>query len=51
MKIQKKKKTVTEKLYVFTDKDYNPYITDPSTRQGGHSMTYKTKIFRYKAKI
>jgi len=38
MKIQKKK-TVTEKVYIFTDKDCDPYVTDPSTRQGGRPMT------------
>jgi len=32
MKIQKKK-TVTEKVYLFADKDCEPYVADPSTRQ------------------
>jgi len=27
-------KTVTKKVYVFTDKDCDPYMTDPSTCQG-----------------
>jgi hypothetical protein len=38
IKIQKKK-TVTEKVYIFTDKDCDPYVTDPSTRQGGRPIT------------
>jgi len=50
MKIQKKK-TVTEKVYIFTDMDCNCYVTDPSTLQGGCLMPYETKIFCYKAKI
>jgi hypothetical protein len=38
-----KKKTVIEKLQVFTDKDYEPYVADPSTCQGGRTMM---KFFR-----
>jgi len=37
MKIQKKK-TVTEMEHTFTDKGCDPYVTDPSTRQGGRPM-------------
>jgi len=50
IKIQKKK-TVTKKVHIFTDKVCDPYVTDQSTRQRGRPMTYKTKIFRYKAKL
>jgi hypothetical protein len=42
-KIQKKK-TVTENVQIFTDKDCDPYVTDPSTLQGGRPMTHKTKF-------
>jgi len=38
IKIQKKK-TVTKNVYLFTDKDCDLYVTDPSIRQGGRPMT------------
>jgi hypothetical protein len=50
MKKKKKKKTVTEKVYIFTHTGCDPYVTDPSTRQARRPMTYKTKIFFYKQK-
>jgi hypothetical protein len=48
IKIQKEK-TVTEKGYTYSQ-TRDPSVTDPSTRQGGRPITYKTKIFCYKAK-
>jgi hypothetical protein len=42
---------VTDLNRAFTHTDCDPYVTDPSTRQGRRPMTYKTKIFCYKAKI
>jgi hypothetical protein len=50
IKIQKKK-TVTEKVGIFTDKNCDPYMTEPSTLQRRRPMAYKTEIFCYKAKI
>jgi hypothetical protein len=50
MKIQKKN-TVTENVHIFRETKCDLYVADPSTRQGGCLMAYKTKILCYKAKI